>query len=461
MDKKPLEFNKGAHIHFIGIGGISMSGLAKVLLSRGYRVSGSDSAQSDLTRQLEAAGAEVFFGQRAENLASRPDYVVYTSAIHPDNPEYAEAERQGLPLINRADLLGALMSGFAESYAVAGTHGKTTTTALVSEILLAADKDPTISIGGIYDRISGNIRIGASPVFVTEACEYTDSFLSLHPKTGLILNVQLDHIDYFADLNAVIRSFATFASQIAPDGLLVIREGVNGFDQIVNASPAKYVTFGLNDTADYWAKDVTYLDAAGSSFHLMKGTEDLGEFRLKVPGEHNVLNALAALAAVWEKGLDLRTLQEALAGFVGTRRRFEYKGQVDEVTIIDDYAHHPDEIRATLTAAKRFSYPRIWCVFQPHTYSRTKAFLTDFADALALADRVVLAPIYPARETDNLGISSEDLGRELEKRGKEVTVCPSFTEIENLLLTNCCPGDLLITMGAGDIVKVGESLLGA
>lgn len=453
-----IDFTKPIHIHFIGIGGISMSGLASILLDQKFRVSGSDAKESPLTKWMEQEGATVYYGQKASNIESGTDLVVYTAAIHPDNPEYAAAVKKQIPMISRAELLGQLMKNYKTPIAVSGTHGKTTTTSMASHILLAADLDPTISVGGILKAIDGNIRVGGHDTFITEACEYTNSFLHFYPKISLILNIDADHLDFFKDLDDIRRSFRLFAERLPQDGILIINNEIPDCQKLVEGLSCKVITYGKG--GDYQAAGITYDAMAHGAFDLVKGGSVLGHFCLNVPGEHNISNALASLVLGDILGIPAEPMAKGLMEFSGTDRRFEKKGEIGGVTIIDDYAHHPTEIRATLTAAKNYPHKSIWCVFQPHTYTRTKALMDDFAEALSLADKVVLADIYAARETDCLGISSKMLMEKVRALGTDAHYFPSFDAIENFLLENCMHGDLLITMGAGDVVKIGESLLG-
>ncbi|MBR3634952.1 MAG: UDP-N-acetylmuramate--L-alanine ligase [Lachnospiraceae bacterium] len=454
-----LDFNNPCHVYFCGIGGISMSGLAEILLSRGFKVSGSDMKESELTSILEEKGAKVFIGQRSENITSDIDLLVYTAAISKDNPEWIAMTDMGIPNISRAQLLGQIMKNFDLPIAISGTHGKTTTTSMITEILIGADTDPTVSVGGMLKSIGGNLRIGHSPYFVTEACEYTNSFLSFFPKIALILNIEEDHLDFFKDIDDIRNSFTRFASLLPRDGTLIINAEIDKLDTITGSINCPFITYGMNDSADYYATDITYDELAHPTYTLHSPSGE-DKVSLSVPGIHNVYNSMAAIAFSDAAGIDRKTALNALKGFCGTDRRFEKKGEIGGVTIIDDYAHHPTEIKATLKAAQNYPHKTLWCVFQPHTYTRTKAFLNDFAEALSLADKIVLADIYAAREKNTIGISSLDLKAEIEKLGKECHYFPTFDEIENFLLENCSQSDLLITMGAGDIVKVGESLLG-
>ncbi len=455
-----IDFDHPIHIHFIGIGGISMSGLAEILLAEGFTISGSDMKHSALTDMLEHKGVSIFYRHAASNLTDDIDLAVYTAAIRQDNPEFAALAEKGIPSLSRAQLLGQMMRNYKIPVAISGTHGKTTTTSMVSEILLKAGVDPTLSIGGILQSIGGNIRVGKSDYFVTEACEYTNSFLSFFPKIGIILNVEEDHMDFFHDIYEIRESFHKFASLLPNDGLLIVNGGIPGLDTITHGLKCRILTYGADPSFDYSYADLSFDDMACPSFVLCDKAGRCDTVTLTVPGEHNVLNALAAIALSDALSISRQTAVDALAAFHGTDRRFEVKGQIGGVTIIDDYAHHPTEITATLRAAANYPHKTLWCVFQPHTYTRTKAFLADFAKALSLADKVVLADIYAAREKDTLGISSRTLQEELLAAGKECFYFPSFNEIENFLLENCSDGDLLITMGAGDIVKIGENLLG-
>lgn len=458
-----IDFSHPYKIHFIGIGGISMSGLAQIVLKEGFTVSGSDVRESALTRRLAALGADIAYPQQAANITPDIDVIVYTAAIHEDNPEFAAAKASGIPMLSRAEFLGQLMNNYARSVAVAGTHGKTTTTSMLTHILLAAQADPTISIGGILKAIDGNIRVGSSDCFVTEACEYTNSFLHFYPKYSIVLNVEAEHLDFFKDYADVRSSFGKFISNTAPDGAIIINGEIADYEALTKGLSASVITYGFDARYDYYATDIRYNDLGCASFTVNGNNGSSFAVELHVPGRHNVSNALAACAAASEMGITPEVIAQGLSDFTGTDRRFQYKGSIDGVTVIDDYAHHPTEIKATLLAARNYPHQRIVCVFQPHTYSRTKAFLDDFADALSLADMVVLADIYAARETDDLGVSSRDILTRLQAKGCHAFYFPTagnFEGIEKFLLKNCIDGDLLITMGAGNILEVGEHLLG-
>lgn len=454
-----INFEKPIHVHFIGIGGISMSGLAKVLLKEGFTVSGSDNKRSALTEQLEEAGATVFYGQNASNIIDGIDVVVYTAAIHADNEEYKAAVDKGLSMLTRAQLLGQLMTNYDIPIAVSGTHGKTTTTSMLTHILLAADTDPTVSVGGILNAIKGNIRVGSSEIFVTEACEYTNSFLEFFPKISIILNIDEDHLDFFKDLEDIRHSFRKFAQLLPADGCLVINGDIERLCDITGGLACRVVTYGSDIDMDYSAVNISHNELGNASFDFIKKGVFVKRISLSVNGDHNVSNALAALAVADQLDISAEDAGEGLKKFRGTKRRFEYKGEVNGITIIDDYAHHPTEIKASLMAARHYPHREIWCVFQPHTYTRTKALFHEFVEALSYTDHIILADIYAARETDTLGISSADIAESLRREGADAYYLSSFEEIEAFCLEKCQKGDMLITMGAGDVVNIGDALL--
>lgn len=454
-----IQFDKPVHVHFIGIGGISMSGLAEILLSRKFPVSGSDSHESALTDQLAAQGAVVHYPQMAENITDDIDVVVYTAAIHPDNPEFRAAQEKNLPMLTRAQLLGEIMRNYKEAINVSGTHGKTTTTSMITEILLEAHKDPTVSVGGMLKDIGGNIRVGGQETFVVEACEYTNSFLSFFPTIEIILNVEADHLDFFKDIDDIRHSFKLFAEKLPEDGLLVINKDIKHSEYFTQALKCRVVTFGHEKDADYTANFISYDKFAHPSYTLFYKGEELAQVELGVTGEHNIYNSLAAVAVARSLDIPMETILRGLKRFTGTDRRFQKKGSVNGCTIIDDYAHHPQEIAATIEAAKKYPHRKLWIVFQPHTYSRTAALLDDFAGALSQADEIVLADIYAAREKNTIGISSDDLRKHMLEQNTNVYYIPKFEDIEDFLLQHVKEGDVLITMGAGDIYKVGDDLL--
>ena len=333
-----IDFQKPIHVHFIGIGGISMSGLAEILLNRHFTVTGSDMQASDMTKHLEETGAKVVIGQKAENITDYIDLVVYTAAIHESNEEFAAAKNKGIPMMTRAALLGQIMANFAKSIAVAGTHGKTTTTSMLTHILLQADTDPTVSVGGMLDRIGGNIRVGHSDLFLTEACEYTNSFLHFFPKISVILNIEEDHLDFFKDLEDIRHSFHQFAELLPEDGTLIINAEIKDYAEIYEGLSCNVVTYGTNGCFDYSAKNITYDENGHVAFDLFRRGEYADHIQLSVTGDHNVSNALSAIAVADILGLSIDITKRGLLSFTGTDRRFEYKGEFNGVTVIDDYA---------------------------------------------------------------------------------------------------------------------------
>ena len=454
-----IDYSKPSKVHFIGIGGISMSGLAKMLLSRGFQITGSDSKRSNLTDELSSLGAKVYYGQTASNIESDVDYVVYTAAVHPDNPEYMEASSRKIPMLTRAELLGQIMDNYKDSIAISGTNGKTTTTSMISQILLENQSDPTLLVGGIYPPINGNLRMGKSNYFVSEACEYTNSFLQFYPKYAIILNIEEDHLDFFKDINDIRRSFRSFAEHLPMDGVLVMHDEITDPEEITKGLSCHVFTYGFHEESDYVIQDVVYNELGYPSFTVLHNNVKSQPIQLQVPGNHNVLNATSAYAIADNLCIPSDVICAGLSSFRGTNRRIEIKGKKDGVTIIDDYAHNPIEIETTLKAVRRFPHKSLWCVFQPHTYSRTKELFDKFVKVLSGSDKVVLADIYASRETDNLGVSSAQLAEAIRKNGTECYYFPSFEEIENFLIKNFVNGDLLITMGAGDVVKISENIL--
>ena len=454
-----VDFNHPQWAHFMGIGGISMSSLAQFLLSQGFKVTGSDVKESKNTDRLKALGAEILIGQKAENIADGIDFCVNTAAVHPDNPEYIAAQEKGIPILNRAELLGQMMAHYPESFAISGTHGKTTTTGMVTEILLAADDDPTVSIGGLQESIGGNLRIGHSPYFVAEACEFTNSYHHMFPKTAIILNIRADHLDFFHNMENIRKSFRRFAENVAADGTLIVESDIEDVHELMAGLPCKVVYVGLQDGDDYQAANITSTKLGICSFDFVRHGETLGRINLDVPGEHNVTNALAAGAAAMEEGVPFEAVKKGLERFAGVHRRFEKRGILrEDIVVMDDFGHHPEEIAATLAVARKYPY-KLTCVFQPYTYSRTKELFNEFVDVLSGFDRVVLSDIMPARETDDLGVHSSQLRDAIAKRGVPCYYLPTFEEIEKFLLENSVNGEMLITMGCGNVDLVADALV--
>ena len=450
------------NIHCIGIGGIGLSAIAEILLSRGYAVTGSDMKESDITFHLAQKGARIFIGHQAENVETA-ELVVYSAAVGQDNPELLRAAERGVPAVSRAEILGYLMSEYENSIAISGTHGKTTTTSMVSLVLDRAKLEPTILVGGNLAEIGGNAKVGSSGYFITEACEYMDSFLSLRPKIEIILNIDSDHLDYFKDIDHIVSSFDQFA-RLVPEAGTIIAYDANPFVNRVIKGHDNVITFGTNTSCDYCAADILFNENGMPSFDVRKNGEVLTRVQLSMPGEHNILNAMAAFACCHSLGVDSELIAETLQSFKGTQRRFDIVGTTaGGVKIVDDYAHHPTEIKATLSASQNVPHNKLWTIFQPHTYTRTLALFDDFAEAFGKTDVLILAEIYAAREKNIYKISSAQLAEKIREGhpGKEVLFMADFDEISAYVKEHARPGDMVITMGAGDIYKVGEMILEA
>ncbi len=445
-------------IHFVGIGGVSMSGLARVLQSYGYAVSGSDLKASATTAKLARMGINVTI-DHDKAAVDGADLVVYTAAVRPDNPELERARELGLPVLTRADLLGLLMRRAKRGVAVAGTHGKTTTTAMVGVILQKAGLDPTVLIGGEVHELGGNARLGDPAILVAEACEFNGSFLSLNPWVAAVLNIDDDHLDYFHNLDTAVSFFRRFAELVPRRGALVLNFDDANVRSIVAGLEAEVITYGLGKTPRWQATDIDFGGTPHASFTVTLDRRPVARVNLLVPGLHNVSNSLAAMAVAERLGVRPEDSAESLAGFRGAHRRFEYKGNRGGVDIYDDYAHHPTAVRSTLQAARRLGAKRLFCVFQPHLYSRTKDLLGSFARELAAADHLVVTDIYAAREEDPGDVSSRDLARIIASSGADVHYIPDFEAIVDHLAARTRAGDVVMTMGAGDVYQVAERFL--
>lgn len=456
-----LNLKNFKHVHCIGIGGIGLSAIAEIFLSRGYQVSGSDMKESDITDKLITQGATVYLGHRTKNIGDA-DLVVYSSAVSQDNPEITAAVENGIPTASRAEVLGALMKEYENSIAIAGTHGKTTTTSMVSLILENCGNDPTILVGGNLQEINGNVKIGNSGYFVTEACEYMDSFLNLSPKIEIILNIDSDHLDYFKDIEHIASSFDRFAKLVPEDGTVIAYDANPFVNSIIDELKSRVVTFGFSERCDYYASDIEFNSSGMPAFQVHHGSEVLCTMQLSIPGEHNIANALAAFACCYGLGVPVDSIVSTLESYTGTQRRFDVIGITKNgITIVDDYAHHPTEIKATLKAAKNVPHNELWCLFQPHTYTRTLALFDEFAESFEEADKIVMAEIYAAREKNIYKISSKELVNEIKRvhPAKDIYYFGNFEEIASFVINNARSGDLVITMGAGDIYKVAEIIL--
>lgn len=446
-----------ANIHMIGIGGISMSGLAEILKNKGYNVKGSDMNDGSIQNKLRASGIDVIVGHDASNVGDA-DAVIFTAAIKTDNPEYVEAKRRNIPLIERSVLLGEITRMYSDTIALSGTHGKTTTTSMIASCFISAGKDPTVSVGGELNILNGNYRIGNSEFFITEACEYVESFLELSPKIAVVLNVEADHLDYYRDIEHIKNTFCKFEDKLPSDGTIVINTDDENTKCLIDNCKCNKITFGINKPANYMAKNIAF-ERDITTYDLYVNNKCLLKIELAVPGIHNVYNSLACIAVCNAYNLDLRIVKDALYKFGGAKRRFEKKGEFNGATIYDDYAHHPSEIKATLSAAKEKKKNRVWCVFQPHTYTRTKALLNEFSESFYDADNVIITDIYAAREKDTGDISSKDLVDKIKATSKNAVYMKDFNEIEEFLKEKLEPGDLFLTIGAGDVYKIGEEIV--
>lgn len=443
------------HIHCIGIGGSGMFPLVQILHGRGYIITGSDNNESDIVNMERAMGIEVMMGQRAENIAGA-DLILYSAAIMDTNPELIAARESGLPLWERARMLGAVSSWYSDALGVCGTHGKTTTTAMIVQILYMAGLDPSAVIGGKLRTIGGYGRSGKTQRFVYEACEFKDTFLSTHPDIALVLNIDNDHMEYFHTVENAMKSYTKFAEK-AHTVLY------NGSDEKTCRAMAEvtgegrtFLTFGWEEKNDYYPANIRHLGGLDRRFTLMFRGKPLTEIHLQVPGDHNILNAVAAAAGAMQLGASPEQAAAGLTAFTGAGRRFEVLGKTHNgATVADDYAHHPAELRATLTAAKELDFKRVWAVFQPFTFSRTYLLLEDFVSALSIADRVVLSPIMGSREVNTYHITSEDLGSKI----KDCVCLPSFEAMADYIDRYAEAGDLILTLGCGDVYKCARMIL--
>ncbi|MEG1241716.1 MAG: UDP-N-acetylmuramate--L-alanine ligase [Oscillospiraceae bacterium] len=442
--------------HLIGIGGVSMSPLAEVLAGVGLIIRGSDMNDSEKVEHIRSLGISVNIGHNGNNLDADTDFVVRTAAVHDDNPEIAAAHARNIPVFERTQAWGAIMRDYKNAVCISGTHGKTTTTSMSTHILMAAQRDPTVMIGGTLPLLQAGHRVGKGDTIVMESCEYYDSFLSFYPTVAVILNIEADHLDFFKDLADIQKSFRKFASLVPETGYIVANaDDKNTMDAIAGLE-RNILTFGLNAEADVCADNIE-CKGAQTEFDVIYKGEIFTHVSLRVPGLHNVKNALAATAATICLGIDPTAVTYGLSGFTGAGRRFEFKGKYNGADVYDDYAHHPGELKALLDAVETLNYKRIILVFQPHTYSRTYALFNDFAEQLRRPTLCLLAEIYAAREQNTLGISSSDLAKEIPNSKYFAT----FTELEASLRETALPGDIILTVGAGDVYKLGEQLVAA
>ena len=444
----------GKKCHLIGVGGVSMSPLAEVLAGMGLQVRGSDMSDGDNVHRLREKGIEVLVGHLPENITEDLDFIVRTAAVHDDNPEIMQANKMGVPVFERTQAWGAIMQDYPNALCIAGTHGKTTTTSMSTHIMMAAEKDPTVMIGGTLPLLRAGHRVGAGDTIIMESCEYYNGFLSFYPTVAVVLNIEADHLDFFKDVEDIKHSFREFVHHVPDTGYVVANAEDANTMEVVDGLDCRVITFGLTDKADVWAKNIVQLGAQ-TEFDVMRGTRKFVHVSLHVPGLHNVKNALAATAACICLGAGPLAVKYGLAAFTGAGRRFEFKGKYNGADVYDDYAHHPGELKALLDAIEPLGYKRRIVVFQPHTYSRTHALFDDFVEQLRRPDLTILAEIYAAREQNTIGISSKDIAREI----PNAMYFADFDELEKSLRFAAAPGDLILTVGAGDIYKIGERLV--
>lgn len=450
---------KYKNIHMIGIGGVSMSGIAAILKNWGFNVTGSDWSQSEATDKLNAMGIRVTIGHNLDDV-SKSDVVVYSAAIKQDDPEMLEAKKLNILTIERADFLGELTRCFTDTICISGTHGKTTTTSMISLCFIEALRDPSIQVGAFLDPIHGNYKVGNSDHFIIEACEYVESFLKFSPKAEVILNIDNDHLDYFKTFENIKKAFIKYVKLLPKDGLLVINGDDNNCLDLAKFTDCKIITYGINNkNVDFYADNISFDDNAFPEFDVYKNGKFFIRIKLSIPGPHNILNCLACISLCDYYKIDKKDLQSALSKFTGANRRFEFKGKVNGASIYDDYGHHPTEIIATSKSVKNKKHNKSWVVFQPHTYSRTKNLLDDFAKALLNFDNIIVLDIYAARESDTYNISSKDLVDKIISLGKDAKYISNFDDCVSYLKNNVKEDDLILTLGAGTVTQIGPMLL--
>ena len=453
------KLKKYKNIHMIGIGGVSMSGIAAILTNWGFTVTGSDRSSSENTEKLNDLGIKVTIGHNLDDVRNA-DAVVYSAAIKSDDPEILEAKKLNIPTIERADFLGEITRCFNDTICISGTHGKTTTTSMVALCFLEANKDPSIQVGAYLKQIDGNYKVGNSNHFIIEACEYVESFLKFSPKAEIILNIDNDHLDYFKTFENIKKSFIKYVKLLPDDGILVINADDKNCLELQNYTNASILTYGIeNKSANYTATNIKYNNDGFAEFDVFKNQKYYCKINLSIPGTHNISNSLACIALCDKYNIDPKYIESALTKFTGAHRRFEYKGTVNGARIYDDYGHHPTEVLATAKSLNNKKYNKSWVVFQPHTYSRTKNLLSDFAKALINFDNILILDIYAARETNTYNISSQDLVDEIKKLGKNALYIKDFNECTNFLKSNVQNDDIIITLGAGTVTDIGPLLL--
>ena len=455
MELSDLKYfiDSSAHCHLVGIGGVSMAPLAEVLHSMGLKITGSDISDGPTVRRLQNLGITVIIGHSADNIKGA-NFIVRTAAVRDDNAEISAALSAGIPVFERAQAWGYIMRSYKNAVCISGTHGKTTTTSMITHILMAGDLDPTVMIGGTLPLLMASHRVGRGDTIVLEACEYYNSFHSFAPTVAVILNVDLDHIDFFDSLDDIKTSFRTFASLVPNDGCIVCnRDDKNTMDSLAPLSRELF-TFGFNADARVRGENIVS-SGGGSSFDIFYDNEFFAHINLRLPGMHNISNSLAAAAAAISMSIPAPAVERGLSSFTGAERRFEYKGNVNGADVYDDYAHHPSELHALLDMVSALNYKRILLAFQPHTYTRTHALFESFKNELARVDKLFVSEIYAAREENTVGISAKNLTDSIPGS----VFCPTFADTIKHISSTAAPGDIILTVGAGDIYKVGEALV--
>ena len=446
-------------IHMIGIGGVSMSGIAAILNNWGFEITGSDTSDSETIQLLIKKGIKVSIGHNLDDIATS-DLVVYSAAIKQDDPEIVEAKRLGIKTIERADFLGELTRCYKDTICISGTHGKTTTTSMVSLCFIEALKDPSIQVGAFLKQINGNYRVGNSDHFIIEACEYVESFLKFSPKAEIILNIDNDHLDYFKTFENIKKAFVKYVKLLPDDGILILNGDDSNCLDLCKYAKCKQLTYGItNKNTNFFAVDIVFDNDGFPEFDVYHNNQFFDRIKLSVPGMHNVLNALACIALCTEYGIDKKYIKSALLKFTGAHRRFEFKGKIDnKASVYDDYGHHPTEIIATAKSLMNKKYNQSWVIFQPHTYSRTKTLLNDFSKALLNFDNIIILDIYAAREQNTYGITSKDLAEKIETFGKKAKYMPDFESCVDYVKENVNKNDIVLTLGAGSVTKIGPML---
>ena len=450
---------KYKHVHLIGIGGVSMSGIAEILHHFGLFVTGSDCTKSRITDRLASHGIFVSIGH-STSLVEKSDLVIYSAAISKDDPELLYAKSKNILAIERADFVGFLTRIYSDSIGISGTHGKTTTTSMVSLCFIEAGLDPSIQVGAYLKQINGNYKVGNSDYFILEACEYVESFLKFNPKSAIVLNIDNDHLDYFKTFDNIVNAFNKYVSFLPRDGLLIANADDENCTNLRKHTYAKFVTFAINNSkSNFVARNISYDTNGFAKFDVYYNNNYFAEIKLSVPGIHNIYNALACIALCTNYGIDKYTIKSALKKFTGASRRFELVGSYNNISVYDDYAHHPSEIIAVSKALQKKSFRQSWVIFQPHTFSRTKELLDDFAKALLDFNNIIITDIYAAREKNTYGVSSQDLVNKINTLGKKAVYIQNFDEIANYIKQRVCPNDVVITMGAGTVVEVSKKIL--